>query len=72
MRISAEEALRHPYLSQFHNPADEPECGRIITIPINDNTRYTIQEYRETLYAEIVSRKKVQPVFISNKDTLLI
>ena len=22
-RISAEEALRHPYLAQFHNPADE-------------------------------------------------
>lgn len=23
-RISAEEALRHPYCAQFHNPADEP------------------------------------------------
>ena len=57
-RITAEEALRHPYLAQFHNPADEPSCDHIITIPINDNTKYTIQEYREKLYAEIVKRKK--------------
>jgi len=58
-RITAEEALRHPYLAQFHNPADEPSCNHIISIPIDDNTKYTIQEYREKLYAEIVKRKKV-------------
>jgi mitogen-activated protein kinase 15 len=59
-RITAEEALRHPYLAQFHNPADEPSCNHIISIPIDDNTKYTIQEYREKLYAEIVKRKKVR------------
>ena len=57
-RISAEEALRHPYLAQFHNPADEPSCDHIISIPIDDNTKYTIHEYREKLYGEIVKRKK--------------
>jgi mitogen-activated protein kinase 15 len=57
-RITAEEALRHPYLAQFHNPADEPSCDHIISIPIDDNTKYTIQEYREKLYGEIVKRKK--------------
>ena len=57
-RITAVEALRHPYLAQFHNPADEPSCDHIIAIPIDDNTKYTIQEYREKLYAEIVKRKK--------------
>ena len=57
-RISAEEALRHPYLAQFHNPAHEPSCDHIISIPIDDNTKYTIQEYREKLYGEIVKRKK--------------
>eukprot|EP00976_Prorocentrum_cordatum_P065819 1178065-Prorocentrum_minimum.AAC.5 len=39
-RINAEEALRHPYVAQFHNPADEPYCDHVITIPINDNTKY--------------------------------
>lgn len=57
-RISAEEALRHPYCAQFHNPADEPVAASMITIPIDDNTKYTIAEYRDRLYMEIVKRKK--------------
>lgn len=57
-RITAEQALQHPYLAQFHNPMDEPGCNRVIRIPIDDNTKFTIQEYRERLYSEIVRRKK--------------
>ena len=38
-RITAEEALRHPYVAQFHNPVEEPSAPSIITIPINDNTK---------------------------------
>ena len=57
-RITAEEALRHPFVAQFHNPADEPACDHTITIPIDDNIKYSIQEYRDKLYAEIVKRKK--------------
>lgn len=29
-RISAEEALKHPYVAQFHNPNDEPVCREVI------------------------------------------
>ena len=57
-RITAEEALRHPYVAQFHNPADEPVSTKVVRIPIDDNTKYTIAEYRERLYSEIVRRKK--------------
>jgi len=57
-RISAAEALRHPYVAQFHNPEDEPSCSRVISIPINDNHKFTVAEYREKLYGEIVKRKK--------------
>ena len=42
-RITAEEALRHPYVAQFHNPADETVCDHIITIPIDDNTKYSVR-----------------------------
>jgi mitogen-activated protein kinase 15 len=49
-RISAESALSHPYVSQFHNPDDEPGCGREIGIPIDDNTKYTINDYHDKLY----------------------
>ncbi|CAG9465833.1 unnamed protein product [Pedinophyceae sp. YPF-701] len=57
-RITAEEALRHPFVAQFHDEATEPACDRIITVPIDDNTKYAIGEYRERLYQEIVRRKK--------------
>lgn len=59
-RITAEEALRHPFVAQFHNPADEPACDHTVTIPIDDNVKYTIQEYRDKLYSEIVKRKKAR------------
>lgn len=57
-RITADEALRHPFVSQFHDPSSEPACDHVITVPISDNTKFTIQEYRDRLYQEIVRRKK--------------
>ncbi|GLI63570.1 hypothetical protein VaNZ11_006567 [Volvox africanus] len=57
-RLTAEQALRHPYVAQFHNMADEPVCNRIIVLPISDNTKYTVSEYRERLYGEILKKKK--------------
>eukprot|EP01026_Neomeris_dumetosa_P056398 TRINITY_DN515_c0_g1_i2.p1 TRINITY_DN515_c0_g1~~TRINITY_DN515_c0_g1_i2.p1 ORF type:complete len:471 (-),score=39.48 TRINITY_DN515_c0_g1_i2:800-2212(-) len=57
-RISAEEALRHPYVRQFHNMANEQICRRPISIPIDDNSKFTIAEYQNTLYSHIVKRKK--------------
>jgi len=57
-RISAEAALSHPFVSQFHNPDDEPRPNSTISIPIDDNTKYTINDYREKLYIEIVRKKK--------------
>eukprot|EP01017_Pseudomicrothorax_dubius_P002231 TRINITY_DN0_c984_g1_i2.p2 TRINITY_DN0_c984_g1~~TRINITY_DN0_c984_g1_i2.p2 ORF type:complete len:144 (+),score=41.52 TRINITY_DN0_c984_g1_i2:1-432(+) len=49
-----------PYVAQFHNSDDEPRCDRVITIPIDDNTKYSIREYRDRLYAEISKKKKEQ------------
>eukprot|EP01070_Trichotokara_eunicae_P008615 Trichotokara_eunicae@DN5822_c0_g1_i2.p1 len=57
-RMSAEEALRHPYVAQFHNLEDEPVCGRVITIPIDDNHKYDIDDYREKVYTEVIKKKK--------------
>lgn len=36
-RLTAEQALKHPYVAQFHNPEDEPICSKQINIPIDDN-----------------------------------
>lgn len=59
-RISARDALRHPYVVQFHNPDDEFDCDRTIRIPIDDNTKLTVQDYRERLYNEVLKKKKEQ------------
>lgn len=55
-RITADEALSHPFVSLFHNSADEPTCPHPIRLYFNDNKKYSIQEYRDKLYQEI--RKK--------------
>ena len=57
-RITAFEALRHPYVAQFHNEADEPACPRVLKIQIDDNTKYSAVDYRDRLYKEIARRKK--------------
>jgi len=59
-RLSAEKALQHPYVAQFHNPEDEPVCDKIIYIPIDDNTKLSMREYRDRLYQEIAKKKKEQ------------
>jgi len=59
-RISAKDGLRHAYVVQFHNPEDEWECDRVIKIPIDDNTKLTVQDYREKLYADVLKKKKEQ------------
>jgi len=59
-RITAKEALKHPYVVQFHNPEDEFDCDRTIRIPIDDNTKLTVQDYRERLYNEVLKKKKEQ------------
>jgi mitogen-activated protein kinase 15 len=59
-RLTAEEALEHPYISQFHNPAEEVSCKAPIKIPIDDYQKYSIGEYRSQLYADIIKKKKLQ------------
>lgn len=59
-RISAKEALKHQYVLQFHNPEEELDCDRVIRIPIDDNTKLTVQDYRERLYNEVLKKKKEQ------------
>lgn len=57
-RLTAEQALEHPYLSQFHNIAEEPSCPNSIQITIPDEEKKSISEYRNTIYKDIVKKKK--------------
>jgi len=57
-RLTVEQALQHPYVAQFHNPEEEPCCSKKIFIPIDDNKKFSIREYRNKLYSDIHKRKK--------------
>jgi len=57
-RISAAEALKHPYVAQFHNPDDEPDCTKPITISLSDDHKLSVSDYREELYRDILRKKK--------------
>jgi mitogen-activated protein kinase 15 len=37
---------------------DEPACDRIVLIPIDDNKKFSLREYRDKLYNEISKKKK--------------
>jgi mitogen-activated protein kinase 15 len=56
-RITVEDALSHPYLKDFHNPQEEAQYNGVIEISIDENTKYSIKEYREALYKEITKKK---------------
>jgi len=53
-RITAEEALEHPYLSQFHVPEEEPSFGGVVQVPLDDNEKMSVAAYREELYNSFI------------------
>ncbi|POM74115.1 Serine protease family S10 [Phytophthora palmivora] len=57
-RISVIDALKHPYVAQFHNEKDEPSAPAPLQIVVDDNTKYSAADYRDRLYREIIKKKK--------------
>ncbi len=48
--MGIEEALKHPFVKDFHCLEEEIVCQKPIPISMNDNKKFTIREYREALY----------------------
>ncbi|TYZ66791.1 hypothetical protein PybrP1_002607, partial [[Pythium] brassicae (nom. inval.)] len=57
-RITCDDALKHPYVAQFHNEKDEPSAPGALQIVVDDNTKYSAADYRDRLYREIIKKKK--------------
>jgi mitogen-activated protein kinase 15 len=55
-RIPVVAALEHPFLAQFHNPEDEVASDEPIKVSLNDNKRYTVQDYRNKIYKNLLSK----------------
>lgn len=49
-RLTAERALEHEYVSRFHDPQQEIVMQSTVTIPINDDVRLSVDDYRNKLY----------------------
>ncbi|CAD8149497.1 unnamed protein product [Paramecium octaurelia] len=60
MRLTVDQAIRHKYVKEFSSPEEEIVCQEPIKIPMNDNKKFSIKEYREALYNDINRRKKEQ------------
>ena len=49
-RLSIEEILKHPYLKDFYEPSELRFSRTKIKLPINDNRRLSLKDYRNILY----------------------
>ena len=49
-RLSAAEALKHPYLADFQNRKEEIVSPNPIRPPLSDNKKLSLKEYRNILY----------------------
>jgi mitogen-activated protein kinase 15 len=60
MRITATEALEHPYVNHFHNPDDEPVFLGDRTISLQDETKFMVNTYRDFIYADFIGDPKAK------------
>ncbi|EYC33584.1 hypothetical protein Y032_0002g880 [Ancylostoma ceylanicum] len=56
-RLTVEQCLVHPYVVQFHNPADEPILPYDVNLPLPDHIQLSIDDYRNKLY-DMMNQKK--------------
>jgi len=59
-RMSVEEALKHPFVAQFRDPEREYRAPAPIQMPISDQKKLSVREYREAIYADIIKKKREQ------------
>lgn len=58
-RPSAEQCLKHPYVSRFHNAKEEISLDYDVVPPVDDDVQLTVVAYRNKLY-EMITRKKAE------------
>ncbi|XP_051991960.1 mitogen-activated protein kinase 15 isoform X1 [Xyrauchen texanus] len=56
-RLNAEEALQHPYVSKFHNPAREQSLNYDVILPVDDDVQLSVTQYRNKLYEMILEKR---------------
>eukprot|EP00900_Chrysochromulina_parva_P024698 jgi/Chrpa1/6862/Chrysochromulina_OHIO_Genome00018204-RA len=57
-RITAIDALAHPYVATFHDESVERSAAQEVTVPIADTEKKSTAVYRERLYHEVTKAKR--------------
>ncbi|VDK40843.1 unnamed protein product, partial [Taenia asiatica] len=60
-RLTASQALEHPYVSQFRDPESEIVMDHVVVPPLSDSKKLGISEYRSRLYDMILEAKSSIP-----------
>lgn len=69
-RLTAEQALGHAYVGKFHDESEEIEMHSSVTIPLNDDVRLSVDDYRNKLYEIMSSHHNAKPVKTYNKGII--
>lgn len=56
-RLTVEESIDHPYMKSFRT-GTEARCPGTLSIPIDDDHKFTVNDYREKLYQQVVANRK--------------
>ncbi|XP_072017572.1 extracellular signal-regulated kinase 2-like isoform X2 [Amphiura filiformis] len=56
-RLTAAQALKHPYVKRFSNPAEEIALDYDVVPPLDDDVQLSVNEYRRKLYETILEKK---------------
>ena len=67
-RPSVDEALEHPFFSEFHKEKKHKQDDRIVKIPIPDYTKLQIKDYKEAIYDMINAKSKAEAIIKNQKD----
>ena len=59
-RLTAEQALEHPYVRAFHKPEREPALDHDVVPTLSDAIQLTVDEYRTKLYEVIAHQKRAE------------
>lgn len=57
-RLTATEALEHPYVAKFHNSQKEVSMTSSVVPPLCDNIQLSVDEYRNKLYEAMTGNKR--------------
>ncbi|XP_071378120.1 mitogen-activated protein kinase 15 [Centroberyx affinis] len=70
-RLTAEQALQHPYVARFHNPAKEPALNYDVVLPVDDDVQLSVVQYRNKLYEMMLEKRTNQrmPRLIQPKES---